>query len=133
MKKGKESGKVEDWIKIARIDWQRIRRNLKENDVSAAGFYLQQCLEKYLKAFLLQNGWELRKIHELDALLDEAIKYKPELTSFYTLCERVTGYYLVERYPPFDNLGIGVADVEKDMLEVRRLIQTIFPEEKLSG
>ena len=133
MKKGEEFGKVEDWIKIARIDWQRVKRNLKENDVPAAGFYLQQCLEKYLKAFLLQHGWKLKKIHELDALLDEAIKYKPELTSFYELCERVTGYYLAERYPPFDDLGISVADVEKDMLEVKRLIQTIFPEEKLNG
>jgi HEPN domain-containing protein len=54
-----------DWIRIARKDWQRIGRNLKENDAEAAGFYLQQALEKYLKAFLIQHGWKLKKIHTL--------------------------------------------------------------------
>ncbi len=46
---------------------------------------------------------------------------------FYQLCERVTGYYLVERYPPFDDLGIKAADVERDLKEAKKLINTIFP------
>jgi len=128
-----EFGSVEDWLKIARTDWLRVNRNLQEDDVTAAGFYLQQSVEKYLKAFLLLHGWKLKKIHELDALLDEAIKYTPELTSFYHLCERVTGYYLVERYPPFDDLGIKAADVERDLKEAKKLVYTMFPEEALNA
>lgn len=127
------SGRVEDWLKIARTDWQRVKRNLQEDDVTAAGFYLQQSVEKYLKAFLLLHGWKLKKIHELDALLDETLSYKPELASFYQLCERVTGYYLVERYPPFDDLGIKATDVKRDLMEAKKLINTMFPEEKLNA
>ena len=37
---------------IARKDWKRADRNLKDRDSEAAGFFLQQSLEKYLKAFL---------------------------------------------------------------------------------
>jgi len=131
MNKNDNFGKIEDWLRIAKTDWQRVKRNIKENDVSAAGFYLQQCVEKFLKAFLLLHGWQLKKIHELDALLDEAIKYKPELASFYKLCERVTGYYLAERYPPFDDLGLTVEVLENDIPEVKEMVKALFPEEEL--
>jgi len=49
--------------------------------VKQGGFFLQQSLEKYLKAFLVKRNWNLRKIHELDALLDEASKYQQELAT----------------------------------------------------
>ncbi len=38
--------RIEDWLRIARIDWEWVKRNLKEKDVNAAGFFLQQCVEK---------------------------------------------------------------------------------------
>jgi tetratricopeptide (TPR) repeat protein len=67
---------ADEWMQIARKDWRRAERNLKDRDPEAAGFFLQQSLEKYLKAFLLKHNWKLRKIHELDALLDEASKFQ---------------------------------------------------------
>jgi HEPN domain-containing protein len=85
-----------EWMQIARKDWRRAERNLKDRDAEAAGFFLQQSLEKYLKAFLLKHNWKLRKIHELDALLDEASKFQQDLETHRDLCERVSGYY-VER------------------------------------
>jgi len=111
----RDFGKIQDWLRIAKTDWQRANRNLKENDLVAAGFFLQQCAEKFLKAFLLLRGWELKKIHELDALLDEAIKHKRDLSSFYQLCERVTGYYLAERYPDLEDLGLTADVLEQDI------------------
>lgn len=133
MTEDKEFGKIEEWIKIARIDWERVIRNLKEKDVDAAGFFLQQSIEKYLKAFLIRHGWKLKKIHRLDALLDEAVKYVPKLDSFQEICERVSGYYLADRYPPFGSLGITSEDIEKDLEEAKELIKVIFPEENLNA
>lgn len=133
MTEDKEFGKIEEWVKIARTDWERTIRNLKEEDINAAGFFLQQCIEKYLKAFLIQHGWKLKKIHRLDALLDEAIKYAPKLNSFQEICERVSGYYLADRYPPFGSLGITSEDIEKDLEGVKELIKLIFPEETFNG
>ena len=93
MKKRTEPPVVGDWLRIARKDWRRIGRNLRGRDLEAAALFLQQSLEKYLKAFLLSHDWKLRRVHELDALLDEAVKHNPDLAEFRDLCERVSGYY----------------------------------------
>ena len=130
MKKDSESSVFEDWIEIARKDTKRVRRNLRDRDVEAAAFFLQQSLEKYLKAFLLTHKWKLRKIHELDALLDDAAKYNPYLESFRDLCERVSGYYLADRYPPLGNLGLTAQDIRRDLREAGRFVKLMFPKEK---
>jgi HEPN domain-containing protein len=133
MTKDKEFWKIEEWIKIARIDWDRTLRNLKEKDVNAAGFFLQQCIEKYLKAFLIRHGWKLKKIHRLDALLDEAIKHDSKLNSFQEICERISGYYLADRYPPLGVLELTCVDIKKDFKEVKKFVKALFPDEKLDS
>ena len=65
----------EDWLRIARRDWQRVQVILRSGDVELAASLLQQCLEKYLKAYLLARGWKLQRTHELDMLLDEACRF----------------------------------------------------------
>ncbi|NJD75518.1 MAG: HEPN domain-containing protein [Candidatus Methanoperedens sp.] len=87
---------LSEWLDVARKDWNRIHRMLEYDDAVASALFLQQSLEKYLKAFLIQHGWKLRKIHELDALLDNAVKYNPELEYYRDLCERVSGYYFTD-------------------------------------
>ncbi len=94
---------------------------LEKEDAEAAGF------------FLLQHGWRLRKIHELDALLDDAVKYHPDLKGFYDLCERVTGYYFVDRYPPLGAAELASQDIEKDMEEAKEFIRAMFGGEELRG
>ncbi|MBI5187549.1 MAG: HEPN domain-containing protein [Nitrospirae bacterium] len=54
MNEQKDSLSSRDWLKIARKDWVRVRHMLEKEDAEAAGFFFQQSLEKYLKAFLLQ-------------------------------------------------------------------------------
>jgi len=122
---------LEDWLKIARKDWERTKRNLGDEDPEAAGFFLQQSVEKYLKVFLLKQGWKLKKIHELDALLDEAITYDPTLKTFYKFCERITGYYFADRYPPLGALEITCEDIKKDLIEAESFVKAMFPEEEI--
>lgn len=122
----------EDWKRIARKDWQRIQKNLEMKDIEASAFWLQQSLEKYLKAFLLQHGWKLKKIHELHDLLNDAVIYNPSLEKFRKLCERVSGYYLIDRYPIYAAFpGLDSEDIEKEVKEAREFITEMFPEEKL--
>jgi HEPN domain-containing protein len=131
MKKNAESSAANDWLVIARKDWKRIERNLKARDVEASAFFLQQSLEKYLKAFLLGRKWQLRKVHELDALLDEAAKHEPDLLKFRDLCERVSGYYFAERYPPLGTLDLTSEDLKRDLQEARSFVKAMFPGERL--
>jgi len=123
----------EDWKKVARKDWERIKRNLRDDDAEAAGLYLQQSLEKYLKAFLLQHGWKLRKIHALHDLLSDAVFYSPSLESFRKLCEGVSGYYFADRYPPLIPSELTCQDVEKDMQDAEKFVKTMFPDEDINA
>lgn len=131
MKDASESSIPDEWIRIAQKDWKRIERNLRDRDIEAAAFFLQQSLEKYLKAFLIKHKWKLRKIHELDALLDEAARYKTGLEKFRDLCERVSGYYFAERYPPLGAFGLTSEDIKKDLKEARKFVRMMFPDEKV--
>lgn len=65
------------WLRIAEKDLGRVERLLSIQDPEAAGFYLQQAVEKFLKAFLLSKGWQLARIHDLEALLNQALTYDP--------------------------------------------------------
>ena len=41
------------------------------------GFHCQQAIEKWLKAYLVKQGEEIRKIHDLTALVIDCEKYDP--------------------------------------------------------
>jgi hypothetical protein len=62
--------------------------------------------------------------------LDEAAKYEQELEKFRDLCERVSGYYLAERYPPLSALELSAADIRKDLKEAREFVKFMFPAER---
>lgn len=129
MKPHKNAQVTEEWKKIARLDWQRMQRALRDEDSILAGFFLQQSIEKFVKAFLLSHGWKLKKIHRLDVLLEYAIKYNQNLEVFYDLCESISGYYMADRYPPFGILELSCEDVEKNIKEAKSFIQSMFLKE----
>jgi len=115
-----------DWLRYAERDWKRVNNRLGEDDPEDAGFHLQQAIEKYLKAFLLANGWKLEKMHELSTLIKKALPYKPELGNFIDLCERIENYYFVERYPLFLETGITLEEVERDFKKAYQLREKIL-------
>lgn len=120
-----------DWLEIARKDWTRVRIMYAEADYEAAAFFLQQSVEKYLKAFLLGHGWSLKKIHELPALLADAASIAPGLVSYRSICARLSGYYLAERYPPVAGSGLTAEDIRDNAKSARMLILDLFPAEIL--
>ena len=120
-----------DWLKVAKHDWHRIHVMLADGDGEGAGLFLQQALEKYLKAFLLKEGWKLKKIHTLQSLLDDADALRPGLNLFRPACERISGFYIVERYPSLGGEELGASAVRRELPQARALIQALFPEERL--
>ena len=95
----RESRYPNDWLALAEKDLQRVTRSLRDKAPELAAFCLQQAVEKFLKAYLLSKGWKLRRIHDLEALLDDAIAYDSSLDQFRNACQKITNYYVVERYP----------------------------------
>lgn len=114
-----------DWIRIAEKDLRRVKRLLDDQDPEGAGFHLQQAVEKFLKAFLLSKGWKLQRIHNLEALLNSASVYDPSLETFREACQRITDFYLVERYPLLIEAGLTEKDVSNALHQVYGLIEKL--------
>jgi len=114
-----------DWVRIAEKDLRRVDRLLDKHDPELAGFCLQQAVEKFLKAFLLSKGWRLRRIHNLDALLDDAITYDASLEEFRSVCQKISAFYFVERYPFLVETGITEQDVRASLDEVTDLVERL--------
>ena len=110
-----DSPYAEDWLKVARRDWRRLHVLLNDGDADGAGFFLQQAVEKYLKAFLLTQGWKLKKVHTLQSLLDEATAFAPQVAVFRPVCERVSGFYIGDRYPSLGVEGLQTEDIRREL------------------
>jgi HEPN domain-containing protein len=120
-----EASYFKDWLRIAEKDWKRVQMLLDEDDPALAGFCLQQAIEKFLKAYLLVKGWHLRRIHDLDTLLEDAIHYDASLRSFQEACQKITAYYIVERYPFNMQNEITDDDIRNSRDQVKSLVEKI--------
>lgn len=123
-----ESLYAADWLRIAEKDLGRVGHLLDVQDAEAAGFFLQQAVEKFLKAFLLSKEWQLERIHDLEALLNAALAYDPSLEPFRAVCQKITGFYLLERYPFVTETGLTVDDVRDSLMQVKTLIEKLRAE-----
>lgn len=117
-----ESLYPQDWFRIAAQDLERVRKRLAEKDVEDAAFRLQQAIEKFLKGYLLSKGWRLKRVHDVEALLSDAVRYDRRLERYRILCQQVAGYYLVERYPTFEE-GPSSVDVWRAYTRTRGMVR----------
>jgi HEPN domain-containing protein len=124
---------VDEWRAHARQDWKRMGVHLGLGDASAAGMFLQQALEKFLKGYLLARGWQLARIHDLAKLHNEARAFDPGLEPFRDLLRRVTDNYLADRYPGSGHVGPSEQDVRADVLEAMAFVARLFPDESLQA
>jgi HEPN domain-containing protein len=124
---------IEEWRQTARRDWRWLRMDLAAGEGVREGISLQQTLEKFLKAFLLGQGWQLERIHSLPRLLTDAGAFDPQLEPFRDLCRRVSTYYMAERYPGSGGTGPSVEEVRRDAREAAALIARLFPDETLEA
>jgi len=89
-----------EWLRKAGRDMRMLSMGLEDPDLAEpSAFHLQQAVEKYLKAYLIRNGWRLQRVHDLEKLLNEAIRFDDEFRRFVEVCKKITGWYIEVRYP----------------------------------
>ena len=118
----KESLYPRDWFRIAEKDFKRAEQLLKLDDAEGAGYNLQQAVEKYLKGFLLSKGWKLKRVHDLEVLLNDALQYEPTFEEFRGVCQKITDYFLLDRYPLPTSITLTIRQVENSIDQVQKLI-----------
>ena len=118
----KDSIYPSDWMKIAEKDFDRVEFLLKAHDT---GFFLQQSVEKFLKAFLISKGWKLKRIYDLEPLLNEGLLFDASLEAYRFVLQKISGFYFIELYPIILDTGITEEDIKQAFTEVKGLIEKI--------
>jgi len=91
---------VDEWILRADKDLEEAKFLLENNrPLENVAYFVHQSIEKYLKAFLISNGWEFEKIHDLVKLSKDAVKFDKSFERFIPALEQITDFYIESRYP----------------------------------
>ena len=122
----KESLYPHDWFRIGSKEINRAKLLLNMGDFEGAGFNIHQAVEKYLKGFLLSRGWKLRRIHDLEALLKDAVGYEPSFDRFHNDCQKITEYYIEDRYPSLVTSILTEEEVRSSIESTNDLINEII-------
>ena len=121
----KDSLYPQDWFRLAARDFKRTEHLLNVDDPEGAGYHLQQAVEKYLKGFLLSKGWKLKRIHDLEVLLNDALKYEKALEKYRSLCQKISGYNMIDRYPLPAAPTLTKEEVQESVAEAEQFIQRL--------
>lgn len=99
--------------------------------VENISFHIHQAIEKYLKGFLIYNGWKLEKIHDLVKLLEEAVKIDKSFARFAVPFRKITNFYFESRYPVGYNVKYSKLELRKSIRQTKGLIGLIDKKLKL--
>ena len=122
MNRREPRGDVRAWAAKAEEDFQTahtMARKRKHPVPSVVGFHCQQCIEKYLKALLVQRRHSFPKTHELIDLLDRCLPFHPFLEMFRGDYDRISAFSVQFRYPGED----ATAEEVKAALSVVRSLR----------
>jgi len=91
-----------EWVSKAEGDFAILERECRARrnpNYDGACFHAQQCAEKYLKARLCEAGVSFNKIHDLVALLEQALAVEPVWDTFRQDLAFLSDYAVTFRYP----------------------------------
>ena len=77
----------------------QILRRRKDVVPDAACFFCQQCIEKYLKAHLLEAGIVFPRTHDLLQLLNTSLPLQPLWSAYAKVVDAMSDYAVDFRYP----------------------------------
>jgi len=90
--------------------------------------YLQQAAEKYLKGYLLSRGWSLKRTHDLEVLLNEAMNHDGRFQAYLNACIMVREFYVEERYPFIGSPPPSRQELEEAIDAIQEMITLILRE-----
>ena len=91
-----------EWILKAEGDFNSALREYRARkfpNFDSAGFHAQQCMEKYLKAFLQLHNIQFGKIHDLLALKELGINFFTEFNTWDESLAYLNQFAVSFRYP----------------------------------
>jgi HEPN domain-containing protein len=94
-----------EWVRKAEGDYGVVSvllRSRKKGRYDAVCFHAQQCVEKYLKARMVESVIAFSKTHDLEVLLNLVTPSEPLWTVFAQAFRKLTEWAVLPRYPGKD-------------------------------
>ncbi len=120
---------VDEWIAKAEGDFNTAQRELQVADTpnyDAVCFHAQQCVEKYLKAKLVDVGIEFEKTHDLGIILDMLVPLEPSCEELREDMDSLSGLAVEVRYPGYCSEAQDAAEALEIARRVRRVVRQGF-------
>ncbi|HSW64015.1 MAG TPA: HEPN domain-containing protein [Dissulfurispiraceae bacterium] len=129
------AGVVSEWVRKAENDLRNATHTLTLEDdcpTDTVCFHAQQCVEKYLKAFMAWKGIPFSKTHDVSVLVALLPVGMPELLTVVEQ-ELLTDYAVISRYPGDDEEPSPAAARKAVRIarRVRKHIRASLPREAL--
>ncbi|HEX7434535.1 MAG TPA: HEPN domain-containing protein [Anaerolineaceae bacterium] len=115
-----------EWVEKAEGDFATAGRELiarRSPNYDAVCFHAQQVAEKYLKAFLQENGFAIPKTQILLDLLALCLKIEPSFQVIREQLNTLEGYSVQFRYPGQSANKIEAKLAYQTAIEVRHTIR----------
>jgi HEPN domain-containing protein len=120
---------AQEWFTKADHDFENAKIILKHHGYyDTVAFLLQQTIERYLKEYLLYHGWRLKKTHDLEELVTEAIKINMTFEKLLPDCQRISQYYIESRYPLEPPVEYSEKEIRDSFEVAERIIRKIKAE-----
>lgn len=114
------------WFARALDDLKWTEANIRESIFYGACFTAQQAVEKALKAYLLSQGKNVRKVHDISALLEECGKFDASLLFLRDTLLPLVDYYVQTRYPDMGEfIGYTKEKAEDALVRARKILDEI--------
>ena len=118
-----------EWIEKAEGDYStalREYRARKAPNYDAACFHAQQCVEKYLKAWLQENNIAFGKTHDLIPLGTQILSVDPLFVTFLPALRTLNVYAVDFRYPGRTADKIAAKEAVSHCTSLRKYIRQLL-------
>jgi HEPN domain-containing protein len=114
-----------EWIERAEGDWKVAQRELQAAAPvwNVVCFLVQQCAEKYLKAFLEEQTIPFGKTHDLVVLLDLSGGQLPELDAIKSRLAYLSPFAVTAGYPGVQTNQQAAEDTSQIAEQVRTVVR----------
>lgn len=117
---------VEEWFSKGQKDIDDAEFLLKNNRaLESIAYHTHQAAEKYLKGFLINNGWKLERIHDLVKLLEDAVKIDRYFSRFLVSMRKITNFYFESRYPVGYKVEYKKLELKVAIQQTKKMINVI--------
>jgi len=117
---------IREWLHRAESDLEEATFLLEHSrPLYDVAFFVHQAVEKYLKAYLIKQGWELEKIHDLVKLAKVCTQNDHTFKQFIPELRKITRFYFESRYPVGYYVEYSNSEITKALQVAKNVAATV--------